>query len=78
MWIEIFRTGRHTSSNGNELNFSVDDLDKIANLYNSRNAEGSAALAPLVKGHPKTTNLPMVGWSDLPDEATICWQNFAI
>lgn len=61
MWIEIFRTGRHTSSNGNELNFSVDDLDKIANLYNSRNAEGSAALAPLVKGHPKNDE-PAHGW----------------
>lgn len=61
MWIEIFKTGRHTSSNGNELNYTVEDLDKIVNLYNSRIEEDNATFAPLVKGHPKTDD-PAYGW----------------
>lgn len=61
MWIEIFKTGRHTSSNGKELEFSVEDLDRIAERYNQRTANATATLAPLVKGHPQDDS-PAYGW----------------
>ncbi len=60
MWIEIFKTGTHTSSNGNDHDFSVEDLDKIANQYNQLNSNNNN-LAPLVKGHP-STDAPAYGW----------------
>lgn len=61
MWIEIFKTGRHTSSNGNELDFSAEDLDKIAHQYNLRSTESPSMQAPLVKGHPHNDE-PAQGW----------------
>lgn len=61
MWIEIFKTGRHKSSNGNELNFSAEDLDKIAHQYNLRSSESPSLQAPLVKGHPYNDK-PAYGW----------------
>lgn len=61
MWIEIFRTGTHTSSNGNQISFSVDDLEKIANNYNNQAKEQTNSLAPLVKGHPSNDS-PAYGW----------------
>jgi len=61
MWIEIFKTGRHTSSNGTEMEFSAEDLDKIVEKYNQRSKDVTATLAPLVKGHPKSDQ-PAYGW----------------
>ena len=60
MWIEIFRTGKHTDSSGHTAEYSAEALDKIANIYNERAAE-EAELAPLVKGHPKSDD-PAYGW----------------
>ncbi len=61
MWIEIFKTGRHTDSNGSSDKYSADMLDAIVKKYND-SVEGSASFeAPVVKGHPKT-NDPAYGW----------------
>lgn len=61
MWIEIFKTGRHTSSNGQEIEFTSEDLDRIANEYEQRVQQTPFSLAPLVKGHP-TSDAPAYGW----------------
>lgn len=61
MWIEIFKTGRHTSSNGQEIEFTTEDLDRIANEYEQRVKQTPFSLAPLVKGHP-TSDAPAYGW----------------
>jgi hypothetical protein len=53
---EIFRTGTHTSLNGQSKNFSESDLDTIASSYNPSEHE-----APIVIGHPET-NAPAYGW----------------
>ncbi len=56
MWVEIFKTGKHTSSDGSQMEFSKRDLDSIAAKYNSRYHE-----APVVIGHPQT-DAPAYGW----------------
>ncbi len=61
MWIEIFRTGTFTDSNGVTQTFTADDLDLIVLLYNQRVEEDSSALAPVVKGHPETDS-PAYAW----------------
>ena len=53
---EIFRTGTHTSLNGQTKDFSESDLDTIAASYNPTEHE-----APIVIGHPET-NAPAFGW----------------
>ena len=53
---EIFRTGSHTSLNGQSREFSETDLDSIASSYNPEEHE-----APIVIGHPDT-NAPAYGW----------------
>lgn len=53
---EIFRTGSHTSLNGQTKDFSESDLDAIAQSYNASDHE-----APIVIGHPET-NAPAYGW----------------
>ncbi len=53
---EIFRTGTHTSANGITKDYSVEDLEQIANTYNNSEHE-----APIVIGHPKS-NAPAFGW----------------
>jgi hypothetical protein len=53
---EIFRTGTHTSLNGQTKDFSESDLDTIAASYNPSEHE-----APIVIGHPET-NAPAFGW----------------
>ena len=57
-WIEIFKSGTHTSSNGNTKTWSNGDLDKMVEGYASENHE-----APAVIGHPKS-NDPAFGWLD--------------
>jgi hypothetical protein len=53
---EIFRSGRHTSSQGVELTFADTDLAAIAAGY-----DPSAYEAPIVVGHPKQ-DAPAYGW----------------
>lgn len=53
---EIFRTGTHTSSNGFTKEYSLEDLEQIADNYNRSEHE-----APIVIGHPKS-NAPAYGW----------------
>ena len=55
---EIFRTGTHTSLNGQTKDFSESDLDTIASSYDPQQHE-----APIVIGHPET-NAPAYGWID--------------
>lgn len=57
-WIEIFKSGTHTSSNGKTKNWSNSDLDKMVTSYSGENHE-----APAVIGHPKS-NDPAFGWLD--------------
>ncbi len=53
---EIFRTGTHTSLNGQTKDFSESDLDTIASSYDPQQHE-----APIVIGHPES-NAPAYGW----------------
>ncbi len=53
---EIFRTGRLTSSNGDEITFSAADMADVVSSY-----DPALHQAPLVVGHPKT-NAPAFGW----------------
>jgi len=54
--IEIFRAGRHTDVNGQQIEFSPADVAAIAASY-----DASAGEAPLVVGHPQI-NGPAYGW----------------
>jgi hypothetical protein len=54
--IEIFRAGRHTSSDGTEISFSTGDLAASARAYDPAIHE-----APIVVGHPQTDD-PAYGW----------------
>jgi hypothetical protein len=63
MWIEVFKTGLHTSSNGKSINYTNEDLLKIATNYNQRIQLEPTSKAPLVKGHPES-NAPAYGWID--------------
>lgn len=53
---EIFKTGTHTSEQGEGLTFTDADLDAIASGYDRTLHE-----APIVVGHPKT-DAPAYGW----------------
>jgi hypothetical protein len=55
---EIFKAGTHTSSQGESLAFSDDDLAAIASGY-----DASLHHAPMVVGHPKQ-DAPAYGWVD--------------
>jgi len=55
-WIEVFRTGRHTDSEGKTKDWTEADLDTIVNKYDPSRHE-----APIVVGHPKD-NSPAFGW----------------
>jgi len=61
MWIEIFKSGEHTDSNGNKKKYSLNDLDNIVTLYNNKISESNSFEAPLVKGHPGSDE-PAYGW----------------
>lgn len=56
MEFEILKTGKFIASNGKEIEFTEEDLTKIASSYNPANSE-----APLVIGHP-ADNAPAYGW----------------
>lgn len=55
-WFEIFRTGTHIDSAGNERTFDRAFLDNMVAGYNPSKHE-----APMVIGHPKTDD-PAWGW----------------
>lgn len=55
-WVEIFRAGTHTDSQGREATYTVEDLDQI--ITNHSEADS----APIVIGHPKTDD-PAYGWT---------------
>lgn len=61
MWIEIFRTGTFTDSNGRTQTFTENDLERIARQYNDRIESDPSYEAPLVKGHPQSDS-PAHGW----------------
>lgn len=61
MWIEIFKSGVHTDSSGNERSFSVEDISSIAEKYNQSVSSDNSCEAPVVIGHPKD-NTPAYGW----------------
>lgn len=56
MEFEIFKTGTHTSDNGQTKTYSEDDLNFIAQSYQPDIHE-----APIVIGHPEN-NMPAYGW----------------
>lgn len=60
MWKEIFKTGKHRDANGNEHEWSREDLDVIVAKYNNQPLDTKHE-APVVIGHP-VTNSPAYGW----------------
>lgn len=57
--VEIFKAGNQTDSAGNAKEWSLKELDTIAQKYN----ENTEHEAPVVIGHPKN-NDPAYGWVD--------------
>ncbi|AYH46097.1 hypothetical protein CDA09_22425 [Azoarcus sp. DN11] len=57
-WIEIFKSGKHVSSDGESIDFTVEDVKAIADGYQPHIRE-----APLVEGHP-VLDAPAQGWVD--------------
>lgn len=55
-WIEIFKGGRQTDSQGRTRDFSESDLDEIVANHNADHP------APIVVGHPKNDD-PAFGWT---------------
>jgi len=63
MKIEIFKIGKHTSSDGRIIEYKTDDLQSIALIYNEKIKLSNSFKAPLVLGHPKDDE-PALGWVD--------------
>jgi hypothetical protein len=61
MWIEIFKVGNHTDSQGKNHSYTVEDLEQIANQYNEKIKSETNSQAPIVLGHPKSSE-PALGW----------------
>lgn len=59
-FIRIFKAGTHVDSAGREHTYTVDDLDRMVELYNEQ-PDDVRRQAPLVYGHPKD-NAPAHGW----------------
>ncbi len=64
MWIEVFKTGEHTDSNGNIFTYTAEDLTRISNQYNAQVQTSPNSKAPLVLGHPES-NEPAYGWIEM-------------
>ncbi|MDD3236816.1 MAG: phage protease [Candidatus Gastranaerophilales bacterium] len=58
-WCEIFRAGKYKQADGNEIEYTNEDIKTIANNFN----DGENTNAPIVIGHPKN-NSPAYGWVD--------------
>ena len=56
MWIEIFKTGTWTSSQGKTTTYNKDDLDAIVAKFNPEQQP------PVTVGHPKEDSAPAFGW----------------
>lgn len=70
-WIEIFRAGRQTDSQGNTREWTESDLDSIVAAYDPAKHE-----APVVVGHPKE-NSPAFGWVEaLKREGKVLYAKF--
>jgi len=63
-WLEVFRSGTHTSGNGIEKTYTDEDIKQIAQTYNDQKEHE----APLVLGHPATDD-PAYGWAKELKEA---------
>ena len=61
MWIEIFRSGKHTDSSGKTSEFPPETIQKMVDKYNQKTENSASYEAPLVKGHPQN-NAPAEGW----------------
>jgi predicted ribosome quality control (RQC) complex YloA/Tae2 family protein len=61
MWIEIFNSGTHQDSSGNEQLYTPEALDKMVAVYNERTMNDPTLEAPIVKGHPQSDD-PAYGW----------------
>ena len=58
-WIEIFKAGKHTSSNGVTATYGVDFIQAVADNYN---ANVGTHLAPLTLGHKPKSGDPAQAW----------------
>jgi|GEM_PF-1747114 len=56
MWIEIFKTGTWTSSQGKTRTYTKDDLDKIVSKFDPNQKP------PVTVGHPEKDTAPAYGW----------------
>lgn len=61
MFLEIFKTGTHTDSQGITGQYSAENLDKIVQNYKNRLSETPNSEAPVVLGHPETSDSAK-GW----------------
>lgn len=61
MFLEVFKTGNHTDSNGNSCDYTTDSLEKIAGNYRLKLRDNPESEAPIVIGHPKSTD-DAKGW----------------
>jgi hypothetical protein len=60
MWKEVFKAGKHTDANGNEREWSSEDIDTIISKYNNQMPDDKHE-APVVIGHP-VNNSPAYAW----------------
>jgi hypothetical protein len=58
-WFPVFRAGTHADSKGRKKTYTISDLDKIVENYQSSNSDFQEA--PCVLGHPKN-NDASYGW----------------
>lgn len=60
VWLPVFKVGEHTDSGGHTDEWTIDDLNRIVELYNNQPAE-QYHQAPITKGHPENDE-PSYGW----------------
>lgn len=62
-WVEAFKIGTHTDSDGDVKDWTADDIKTIADKYNAKVATDNPErrVAPVVLGHP-TADAPAYGW----------------
>ena len=76
MWKEVFKVGKHIDANGNEREWSQEDLDIIVEKYNNQLPDDRHE-APVVIGHP-VNNSPAYAWvKELKRDGDILLAKFA-
>lgn len=61
--IEVFKTGKHVDSSGQEVTITITDLDTIVSKFNERTEEGERLLkVPATVGHVTSDKAPAFGW----------------